>query len=108
MAVPSKLVLYQSNDQYIEIDQLADGITGAFVNGATVTVTLKDSAGAIVTGISSLALSYVAASSGKYRGQVEDTFNPTKGGGYILHVNADNGGLKLHLEIPVEIKIRKA
>lgn len=108
MAVPSRIILYQKNDQFIEIDGLKDGLAGTFVNNATVTATLKDRSGVVVSEVNNLTLVYVAASNGKYRGLVEDTFNPTRGGGYTLVVEADQAGTKLHLEIPVEVRVRKS
>jgi hypothetical protein len=107
MAVPSKLILYKKNDQYVEISGLADGLTAAYMNAATVTATLKARDGTNVTGLTNITLSYVAASDGVYRGQVAETFDPTAGGGYTLHIDATQGSTTAHLEIPVEIKIRK-
>lgn len=108
MAVPSKIILYQLNDQFIEIDGLADSLSLAFQNSATVTATLKDRSGAPVTGLTNVTLNYVASSSGIYRGAVPATFNPTKGGGYTLVIDANNNaGAKAHLEIAAEVQIRK-
>jgi hypothetical protein len=109
MAVPSKITLYQLNDQYLEIDGLADGLTTTVINTAVVTATLKDSTGASVSGLTNLSLTYVASSSGVYRGLIEDTFNPAIGGGYTLYIDAVDGGVnKGHWEIPVVIKVRKS
>jgi hypothetical protein len=108
MAIPTKFTFYQLNDQFLEIDGLADGITGAFINTAVVTATLKDVDGVSVTGFTNITLSFVALSSGKYRGQIQDTFNPTAQGGYTLVIDVVDGGVdKGHWEIPAEVKVRK-
>ncbi len=103
----TKLVLYKSNDQEVEVIGLKNNITGAWLNAAVVTATLKDPAGANVTGLTALPLAYVALSNGDYRGHVEETFNPTAKDGYTLHIDASEGGVVLHLEIPTRIEIRR-
>lgn len=114
MAVPSKLILYQDNDQYIEIDGLADELTGSYFNAATVTATLIDTAGLVglagstVTGFP-LTLSYVSASNGNYRGKVlYSVVSVLPLGGYKMFFDAIQGGTQLHIEIPVSVKIRKS
>jgi len=103
----TKLVLYNSNDQVVEVIGLKNNISGAYLNAAVVTATLKDPAGANVTGLTALPLTYVPASSGDYRGQVEETFNPTMRDGYTLHIDASEGGVVLHMEIPTRVEIRR-
>jgi len=107
VAIPSKLILTQKNDQIIEIDGLQDALTLAYVNNAVATATLKDSTGASVTGLTGVTLSYVSGSNGKYRGQVEETFSPALGN-YVLHVDANSGGVVLHIEIKTSVKVRKS
>jgi hypothetical protein len=99
VVVPTRLILFKANDQVIEVKGLKNNVSGAFLNAATVTATLKDPAGANVTGLTAIPLAYVAASSGDYRGQVEETFNPAQKDGYTLHIDASEGGLVLHVEI---------
>lgn len=107
MAIPTKVVLFIENDLYIEIDGLHDGLdAAAYFNTATVTATLKDRDGDVVTGINGLTLSYVAASNGKYRGIVQETFNTTLGGGYKLEIVANQSGTVGKWVIPAEVKIR--
>ncbi len=108
MAVPRKLVLYVKNDQMLSLDGLTDSDTGSYVNAAVVTATLYKRDGSIVPEINGLVLDYVVGSNGKYAGQVNDTFSPTAGGGYTLHIDAVFGATKLHIEIPVEVKVRKS
>lgn len=109
MAFPTKITFFQLNDQYLELDGLADGITGAFVNGATVTASLYDPTGAAVSTFTGIPLNYVAASSGVYRGQVPNTFDPLAlGGGYVLKIDAVNGAVKAHIEVSTIVAIRKS
>jgi hypothetical protein len=109
MSVPSSITLYAKNDQYIEIDGLADGLNpSSYINGATVTLTLKDATGTIVPEVNALVLSYVASTNGVYRGQVANTLNPaTLGSGYKFYLDVDNAGVKLHMEISGAVKVRK-
>jgi hypothetical protein len=108
MAVPKKLILYDSNDQIVEIDGLQDGtVTPAtYINNAVVTATLYDSSGATVSGLNNVTMNYVAASNGNYRGNVPNTFSPPIGGGYVLKLDGNVSGIKFHIEIAVEIKTR--
>lgn len=109
MSVPTKITLYAKNDQYLEIDGLADGLNPAsYINGATVTVTMKNAVGTVVPEVNGLVMSYVATTNGNYRGQVANTLNSTLGGGYTLFIEVDNAGVKLHMEVAAEIKIRKS
>ena len=50
-----------------------DDTPSTFVNNATVTAVVKDSAGDVVAGADSITLSYEAASDGVYKGLVPDT-----------------------------------
>lgn len=104
MVIPARLVLYQSNDQTIEVDKIRDRLTGNYLNAATVTATLYDSAGSAVTGLNALALAYVAASNGKYRGNVEDSFAPALGDDYEIHFNGQEGSTVFHREIPCSVR----
>lgn len=106
MAIPSRIVLYQSNDQTVEVDRLRDRLTGSYLNSATVTSTLYDSAGSTVTGLNALSLSYVAASNGKYRGNVEETFAPALGDNYEIWFFGNEGSSYFHLEIPCSVRAR--
>lgn len=109
MAIPSKLTLYKLNDQYIQIEGLVDGLNSAsFFNAATVTATLKDRSGNIVTGVNAVTLSYVAATNGNYRGAIQETFDPTAGGGYTLYIDAVQSGVVGHWEIKTEVKVRNS
>ena len=107
MAIPSRIILYQSNDQTIEIDRLKDRLTGSYLNSATATATLYDSSGNAVTGLNGLALAYVTSSNGKYRGNVEESFAPALGDNYEIWFEGNQGSSYFHLEIPVSIQARR-
>ena len=107
MVVPTKVFLKPQNDQVITVDRLKDSVTGAFLNAATVTATLKDHRGNSVAGAIAIVLSLVGGSTtGKYRGQVEETFDPPIGTGYTLEIDAVEGGVVGHWEIPAEVIAR--
>jgi len=107
MAIPLKVILFVDNDMFVEIDQLHDGLDVlTYFNAATVTATLKDRDGVVVTGVNGITLTYVAASNGTYRGAIQETFNPTLGGGYKLEIIAVQSGVQGKWVIPAEVKIR--
>lgn len=109
MAIPSVLYLYPGNDQYIELDGLCDAtdVTN-YINGATGTATLYDNTGAQVSGASSLAFSYAPSSNGVYRVTVPGTFSAPVGTGYTLKIDISYSSAVLHLEIPVQVKVRSS
>ncbi len=61
-------VAFVSNTNLLEVIGLKDAVTGAFINGATVTATIKDKAGAVVLGQTfPVTLAFVSGSNGDYR-----------------------------------------
>jgi len=91
--------LFVGNDNYIEVDALSDGASGALINDATVSVTLKDSAGVDVLGQAwPLTLNYVAASNGRYAGILQDTLALVKNAQYQAVIDVDGGGYQAHWE----------
>jgi len=85
-------VLFEGNDMVLEVSALRNEVSGGFLNNATVTVSLKTSAGVAVSGSSwPLALSYVAASDGAYRATLADTLELTPGSRYLAEIIADGG-----------------
>ena len=95
-------VLYVSNDNLLTVDELYDVVGAAYLNAATVTVTLVDSSGSEVTGQSwPTTLAYVASSNGKYRAVLEDGLGLTAGQPYTAKVTADGGADKKgYWEVP--------
>ena len=106
MAIPSRIILYQLNDQTVEVDKVKDSLTGAYLNAASVTVTLYDSSGSPVTELTSITLGYVTDSNGKYQGNVDQTFNPALGDNYEIWFEIGQGGSAAHLEIPCSVQAR--
>jgi len=84
--------LYLSEDNLIEWDALTDAADGTFVNDATMTFTIKDTAEAALTGANGVSMSYVAASDGKYQGVAPSTVTYTDAATYYLEVTAASSG----------------
>lgn len=107
LSIPVKVTLFIENDAFIEIDELHDGLVPAtYFNAALVTATLKNRAGTVVDGVDGITLSYIAASNGKYRGAVQESFNPATGGGYKLEIVAIQAGVQGKWVLPAQVKIR--
>lgn len=101
-------ILYVGNDMIMELDGLKNAVTNAFVNNATVNVTLTDSSGEQVTGETwPLTMSYVTSSDGTYRATLQDTLPLVKNKRYKATVNAEAAGLKGNWEIDVIAKARQ-
>lgn len=101
-------VLLYGNDNVLEIRGLRNEVTGTFLNSATVTVTLKDSAGTNVTGTSwPKALAYVASSDGVYRATLAHDLGLTPAGRYTATIAVDGGaGLVARWDVPCLCKTR--
>ena len=82
-------VLLYKNDNLIEVDELKDEVSGDFLNLATVTAVLKDAAGATIG--SSITLTFVAGSNGKYQGNVPDDLAVSLGDRITAEITADDG-----------------
>ena len=90
----STKIIQIDNDNYLQVSGLRNGATAAYVNDATVTATLKDSAGTDVPGQAwPLGLSYVPGSDGVYRGVLQDSLTLTAGDEYKTVITAVGGGL---------------
>lgn len=84
---------YSSNTHLVEIDNLTDESTGAYINsGATVTADIYDVTAAGVVGSSSITLTYVAASNGKWRGVMPYSVVLPSGNSFKLRVTATFSG----------------
>jgi len=75
-------------DRHVPYSGLYDNSTESFVNDATVTATLKDSAGSAVSGASNISLSYVSGTNGVYEGVLEDGVSLTENSTYYLEITA--------------------
>tara|TARA_R110002167_G_scaffold85605_1_gene232073 strand:+ start:1104 stop:1421 length:318 start_codon:yes stop_codon:yes gene_type:complete len=84
--------LYINNDNLLSVENLKNAATDVFINDATVTAILKNSAGGNVTGQSwPLTLAFVSSSNGDYKGTLEDGLVLTEGTTYTAEINADAG-----------------
>jgi len=86
------MILLYKNDNLIEVDELKDEVSGDFLNLATVTAILKDSAGAAIG--STITLTYVSSSNGKYQGTVPDDLIVNLGDRITAEITADSGADK--------------
>ena len=108
MSVPSKLLLANLNDQYIEVDGIKNAVTGQFFNGGQVLATLLNPNGKqVAPEIDNLVCNYVANSNGVYRGQVANTFYQPPGTGYKLVLQIAAGIYLATITISVEVVTRR-
>lgn len=75
-------------DRNLKDSGLYDTVSETFVNDATMTFTLKDSANAAVTLATSISMSYVTGTRGVYEGVLEDGVSLTSGSTYYLEITA--------------------
>ncbi len=101
------VTFYKANDNLVELENLKNHATGAYINDATVTMTLKDQSGSAVTGATGLSMAYVTGSNGTYRATIPYTISCTSHRSYTVEVTADAGsGLLGFWEVPVLIETR--
>ncbi len=99
--------LYISNDNLLRVSGLRDDSTGAYINTATVTVTLKDSGGSPVSGQAwPLTLAHVTGTNGRYQGTLEETLVLVADTEYTAEIDAVLVDLKAHWEFSLEAKVR--
>lgn len=106
MAFPTRLTMAQLNDQYIQLDGLADGLTAAPISAATLTVTLINQSGGNVASMTGISMAAVGGLPGSYRGLVTNAFDPPLGSQYTAAFDGTNGGFKIHIELPVTVAKR--
>lgn len=93
----------------MELDGLQNAADDSYLNAATVSVTIKDSAGVNVTGETwPKTMSYVAASNGKYRATVSDAMAIVPGRAYTAHITAEASGLTGNWQIAMLGAVRAA
>lgn len=100
--------IYVDNDSVIEVAALANAQAGTDINDATVTVHLKDAAGADVAGETwPKAMEYVDGSNGIYRATLPYTLSLSPGARYTATIIADaNAGLRAQWSIECVARIR--
>lgn len=92
-------VILMNSDNIIKVVSLKDGETGAYINDATVSVTLKDSSAVDVVGETwPLTMSYVTGSDGQYKATLIDTLTLTQDAEYTEIVTIVSGVLDLQIE----------
>jgi len=103
--MPCADLIYIDNSNVVELTELTNSTTGVAITNATVTVSLYDSAGAVVTGQTFPAtMSHVSA--GTYRATLEDDIALIENRQYLAHIDASSGGIVGHWELPVRAKVR--
>ena len=103
--MPCADLIYIDNSNVVELTELTNSATNTAITNATVTVSLYDSAGVLVTGQSfPAAMSHVSA--GTYRATLEDDLVVVENRQYVAHIDASSGGIVGHWELPVRAKVR--
>ncbi len=102
-------VIYNLNDNLLELIDLKDVVADTFVNTATVTVTLVDADDVEVVGETwPLTMTYVIASDGLYRATLVDTLTLVVGGLYTAQIEVDDGsGRQAHWDFLVRVETRR-
>lgn len=93
------------NDQTIELVGARDAVSGGYLNAATATATIKTKSGDTVAG--PIAMDYVVASEGRYRGNIEDGVELTNNKVYVVEISIDAGADLIGLwreEIPAHYR----
>lgn len=85
-------VLYIGNDTILEVESLRNDLTGAYLNSATVTVTLEETDGVDVAGETwPKTMAYVTGSNGTYRATLVYGLSLVAGRKYYAQITADAG-----------------
>jgi len=86
--------LFIDSDNLIRWDQMQNAATGAYVNDAVVTFTLRDVNAVAVSAATNVSMPYVAGSDGRYQGTLESTVDlGDPGTQYDLEITATSGAL---------------
>lgn len=96
------MTVFVANTNILDLVGLKNELTEAFINGATVTVTIETKAGVEVAGQTwPLTMSYVAASDGNYRAFISEDVEFVAKSNYVAIIDADGGAnLVGHWEFP--------
>lgn len=99
---------YIDNDNFVEISNLQDGISAALINSATVTLTIQDSDGNNVSGISwPLTMAFVSGSDGIYRVVVDKAIGVVEGSSYRARITVVSGSLDGLWVIELAAQVRR-
>jgi hypothetical protein len=99
-------VLGIGSSNLVRLDALTDASSGAYVNSATATFTLKDASGSVVSGLSGVSMAYVSASNGRYEGTIPNTAALTLNAPYTLEITTTSGSLVLFRRLSCVAKYR--
>lgn len=90
-------VIAIGSDNLVRLDALNNASTGAYVNNATVTFTLRDSGGNVVGSLQNVPMAYVAGSNGRYEGTIPNSVSSslTVNGQYTIEITATSGSVVL-------------
>ena len=99
-------VISIGSDNIVRLDALTNASSGANINNATVTFTLKDSSGAVV--LNNQTMTYVAASNGRYEGTIPNgtTAAMAQNAQYSIEITATSGALVLFRKLACIAKYR--
>jgi len=102
-------IIYRNNDHLIKLTGLQDSSDDSYVNDATVTLTIKDTADVNVSGISwPLTMSYIAASNGNYEATIDKAIVVTPETRYFAEVTVLSGTRDAFFELPVQAQKRES
>lgn len=102
-------ILYYLNDNLIEVDGLKDSTAAGYADGSATVIlaSIKDANGAVVPGLTfPIDLTYVAASSGKFRAVIDKALALVPEAAYTAYIDAVYGTLDGHWEMPLTCKVR--
>ena len=87
-------VFFADNDNEVVLKGLREGLTGAFVNNASLTFTVYDLCENALSGGSAISMPYITASNGNYRGILPGTVGISAGTQYRVVITASNYNLE--------------
>jgi hypothetical protein len=99
-------ILAINSDNLVRLDNLTNASSGAAINNATVTFTLKDSTGAVFGGLLNIAMPYVAASSGRYEGVIPNNAALVLNSFYTIEVTAVSAAQQIFRKLSCIAKYR--
>lgn len=102
-------IVFDGNDNILELNGMTDIVLDTFINNAAVTVTVKTLAGDSVAGQSwPLTMDFVPSSNGVYRATLAAALVIEPGKQYIAEIDADGGpGLKAFFETVLNVQTRR-
>ena len=87
------------SDTLVEVQELKNAVTSAYINNAVVTGSLTDADGEPVAGAQDIAFSYVAASDGRYVAEVPHGLTLVEDAEYVLTITATGAGFQLVVKV---------